>query len=183
MHHDSEKWGSNNPELQLLHHNDHVMICWNCGTKDRQNTIVFTTTETWHWGCYVGSFLSATVIMAWLVLIDKTVMQGETILNIAWYCQPHRIVHRQHFNLKMDMGGWSPISCSTTIWIIIWTRTIWKQRNLRNFFSHKFKFIDIHSNSWQYNKILYIEWDLHVVPSMVKHNQFLISISESSKLQ
>ena len=43
---------------------------------------------------------------AWLPLILKTEMYGELLFNIAWYCQPHRMGHGQHPNLKMDMDGW-----------------------------------------------------------------------------
>ena len=47
MLHGSETWGPKEPELRLCH-NDHAMISWICGIKDRdrQNTLRLTTTET-----------------------------------------------------------------------------------------------------------------------------------------
>ena len=38
MLHDSETWGSNNPEQQRFRHNDHDMIHWIYGLKDRDET-------------------------------------------------------------------------------------------------------------------------------------------------
>ena len=36
-------------------------------------------------------------------------MHWEPVFNIAWCCQPHRMGHGQHFNLKMDLDGWMVI--------------------------------------------------------------------------
>ena len=56
MLHGRETWGPNNPELQRLCCNDHAMILWICGIKDRDKMPSFTATETWHWGYILWSF-------------------------------------------------------------------------------------------------------------------------------
>ena len=38
MLHGSKTWGPNTLDLKWLDHNDHFMICWICGTKDRDET-------------------------------------------------------------------------------------------------------------------------------------------------
>ena len=61
MLHGSETLGPNHPELQRFRLNDRTMTQWSCGIKkQRPNTLSFTTTETWHWGYYIGPSLSAT---------------------------------------------------------------------------------------------------------------------------
>ena len=48
---------------------------------------------------------------SWLPLTHKTAMHEEPVFDIAWCCQPHRMAHGQHPNLKwIWVDGWSRIS-------------------------------------------------------------------------
>ena len=49
------------------------------------------------------------VSVALLALTHCTEMHGEPVFNIACCCQPHRMGHGQHFNLRMDLDGWMVI--------------------------------------------------------------------------
>ena len=79
MLHRSETWGPNNPELQRPCHNDPAMICWICGTKDRDKTLYTlspTITETWHWGYYVGpSLLVTQMVHIWPYIVGHVPYQ------------------------------------------------------------------------------------------------------------
>ena len=46
------------------------------------------------------------VFVAWQPLTRKAEMHGELAFDIAWCCQPHRMGHKQHPDLKLDMDGW-----------------------------------------------------------------------------
>ena len=75
------------------------------------------------------------VSMAKLAFTHCTEMHGEPVFNIACCCQPHRMGHGQHFNLRMDLDGWmvigiydfidrpvdnGPCMCAWAVWWDTW---------------------------------------------------------------
>ena len=141
-----ETWRPNNPELQRLCRNNHVMIRWICGSKTEMKqpqlrcyknlalrilcrsfaasdsdgmamysvpspvsklsqTSRFLALESkegwWRHGLNVWKVRSISV--TWLALTHKTEMHGESVFDITWYCQSHRMGHGW---VDGWMGGW-----------------------------------------------------------------------------
>ena len=58
---------------------------------------------------------SMSVIVAWLTLMRKTEMNGESMLNIACCCQHHRIGHGQYRNINMAFRERQHTSASRSV--------------------------------------------------------------------
>ena len=82
-----------------LHHAGHP-------SSHLAQTEQFTTPEG-QWGQERhGQNVSRMLVnVACLALTRKTEAHGDAMLDVAW-CQPHRMGHGQHPNLKMDTDGW-----------------------------------------------------------------------------
>ena len=150
MLHGSETWGPKEAELRRLCYNDHVIIHWICGIKDRDKTpsasllqkldikditlVLHSQRLRWygHGQQATSSTKSITnfqifstrkkgrprktwsecvrlmsMSVAYLALTHLTEMHGELVFNMAWCCQPHRVGHGQHINLKwIWIDGW-----------------------------------------------------------------------------
>ena len=51
------------------------------------------------------------IFVSWLPSIRKTKMYGVPVFDIAWYCQPNRMRHGQHPNLKwIWINGWTEMN-------------------------------------------------------------------------